>query len=93
MSDISHINRMNDKYNITDLNLEINTRKQNKQNPVFYEEYKEKCLSTKFFSLNLCMSNKIKIEVIFFSLNDFKIWAKNLDYLIKNKYKLNFFKR
>ena len=94
MTDILHINRINEKSienrNLTERDAKIN---QNKIEKILHREYNEKCLSARYFLLGLKLKNQINIEIIFFVFSDFKIWVKNLDYVIKNQYKLLSFKK
>ena len=52
------------------------------------EEYINKCITNKKFSFVLFIEEKLQMEFLFFSYDDFKIWINGLAFIIKNKKKL-----
>ena len=93
MTDILHIHRINKIYLNSKAKSEIylpDGKKNNSEKIVLNGEYKEKCLNAKYFLLSLIMKNQIRIELIFPIFIEYKIWAKKLDFLIKNQYKIHF---
>jgi len=66
------------QYNIFDQHLLIS------------QEYEQRCLSARYFLLCLSLNRNFKIEIIFLDLNEFKSWAKNLDFVINNLQQISF---
>ena len=52
------------------------------------DEYINKCITNKKFSFILFIEEKLQMEFLFFSYDDFKIWINGLAFIIKNKKKL-----
>lgn len=49
----------------------------------------EKSLSTRFFNLMIKLTSGLKMEILFFSFEDFKKWLNGLATIVKNKHCLN----
>jgi hypothetical protein len=45
---------------------------------------------SKLYLFNLILKNKSQMEILINSAEDFKLWTKNLNYVINNQYKIPF---